>query len=145
MKQAQPIEARIKKLIRIDENGCWRSIIKSRVAGGYSRIKVGSRTDGSRKSVLMHRASYEAFVGIIPDGMTVDHLCEVTDCVNPKHLVLASSWDNTKRSKTSPTAVNARKTECPECGGAYSLKKNGGRYCRPCYLDYLKWYNKYCR
>lgn len=141
MKKTMPLKERLKKNMRVDENGCWRSTVKSKVKGGYTRIHVGSRTDGSRRHVLMHRASYEAFVGPIPEGMTIDHLCEVTDCINPEHLKPATLWDNGRRSKTSPTAVNARKTECPKCGGQYSVKPTGGRDCRPCRLDYFRQYN----
>lgn len=145
MKKPEPLKIRLKKLVIIDSNGCWRCTLKSRVGDGYVRINTGSRRDGTRKNQLAHRVSYETFIGPIPEGMTIDHLCEVTDCINPKHLKAKSSWDNTKRSKTSPTAVNARKTKCPQCGEKYSIKKNGHRYCRPCYLEYLRWYNANCR
>ncbi len=33
-----------------------------------------------------HRVSYEHFVGVIPEGYEIDHLCENESCCNPLHL-----------------------------------------------------------
>ena len=138
-----PIKERIMKSISIDSNSCWVWQGKPTSLGGYIKILVGSRRDGSRKAVMAHRLSYETFVGKIPDGLTLDHLCDNPPCVNPEHLKPATIWDNTKRSKKSPTAVNARKLECPKCSSEYSPKKDGsGRYCRTCLLDYHRNNNK---
>ncbi len=45
-----------------------------------------------------HRFVYEALVGPIPDGMTIDHLCRQTMCVNPEHLEVVTVAENIKRS-----------------------------------------------
>ena len=42
------------------------------------------------KSRPAHRVSYETFVGPIPEGLTIDHLCHTRHCVNPTHLRPAS-------------------------------------------------------
>jgi hypothetical protein len=89
------------------ENGCW--LWTASVApNGYARISAGGR---SARILLAHRASYELFVGSIPVGMDVDHVCHNDDsnclggwacshrrCVNPKHLALATRSQNLKRS-----------------------------------------------
>lgn len=37
-----------------------------------------------------HRYFYTRFNGEIPDGLEIDHICFVTNCVNPNHLRLAN-------------------------------------------------------
>lgn len=62
---------------------------------------------------LVHRYAYEAMVGSIPPGLTIDHLCRVRNCVNPAHLEAVTSQVNILRGNTL-AAANAAKTECPQ-------------------------------
>ena len=43
---------------------------------------------------LAHRASYSAFKGEVPDGLSVLHTCDTPACINPKHLRLGTQADN---------------------------------------------------
>lgn len=91
------VRQRICGSIQEAESGCWiwqpRSITKS----GYAQFS--RRIDGRQTSVLAHRASYEAFVGPIPDGLQIDHLCRNRSCVNPAHLEpVTSQVNNARRS-----------------------------------------------
>ena len=54
---------------RISEYGCWEWFGSKR--NGYGRMMIGSRTDGTRKSVSTHRLSYELHYGEIPQGMEI--------------------------------------------------------------------------
>lgn len=49
--------------------------------------------------VRAHRASWELFVGSIPQGLVVDHLCRNEICVNILHLEPVSLGINTLRGK----------------------------------------------
>ena len=72
------IEERILRAVTVDEaTGCWLWQ-GSTLKGGYAAIAVGSLTDGARRTRLAHRIAYEQFVGPIPEGLTLDHLCRVT-------------------------------------------------------------------
>ena len=61
---------------RRDESGCW-IWTDTPTSAGYGVLGVG----GGRQ-VLAHRFSYENFVGPIPEGLQIDHLCRVRACVN---------------------------------------------------------------
>jgi hypothetical protein len=95
---------------------------------GYGRFQVG------RKPTSAHRVAYELSVGPIPDGLQLDHLCRVRDCVNPAHLEPVTQQENIRRGK-SLTVAHAAATHCPQ-GHEYNAQNikwyQGRRYCRPC-------------
>lgn len=86
------------------------------------------------KLVRPHRYSYEQSIGPIPEGLTIDHLCRNTICVNPKHLEAVTSKVNTLRG-TGFAAINAKKTHCHQ-GHEFTKENtysyNGKRCCRTC-------------
>jgi hypothetical protein len=84
---------------------------------------------------MAHRHSYRLFVGEIPDGLFIDHLCRVRNCVNPAHLEPVTRKENILRG-VGWAAENARKTACP-LGHSLLDPKNlkwnrHGKYCREC-------------
>lgn len=83
---------------------CWLWI-GGKDYDGYGIFKSNGRSHRA------HRFAYELLVGPIPDGLTLDHLCRVTCCVNPKHLEPVTTRVNTLRG-TGPPAVNARRVLC---------------------------------
>jgi HNH endonuclease len=90
-----------------------------------------------------HRYSYELFVGPIPDGHTVDHLCNQTDCENPDHLEAKTQGDNVRRSRHEnfQAHANGTCTKGHELIDPYVKKRKNGtlRYqCRICVLDYVR-------
>lgn len=86
---AELLRAKILGRIKIEpERGCW--LWEGAINGaGYGQF--GFR----RKTILAHRASYEAFVGAIPDGALLRHKCDVRACCRPDHLAPGSYSDNT--------------------------------------------------
>ena len=95
---------KLEDMYRVDHKGCWR-FLGSIQYQGYGKIKRGGR------NVAAHRYFYEKLVGQIPNGLTLDHLCEVKDCVNPNHLKPATIWENSSRGNCV-SAINSRKVFC---------------------------------
>jgi len=83
-----------------------------------------------RKRILAHRWAYAHFVGPIPEGFQIDHLCRVTRCVNPAHLEAVTPRENTLRSE-SPSAKRARQTLCTR-GHPFDATQPKGRRCNEC-------------
>lgn len=78
----------------INENGCYIVTSHKPMKWGHCSMTVGSRTDGSRRHVLIHRLAYEECFGQIPDGLVVRHKCDNGSCINPEHLELGTQADN---------------------------------------------------
>ena len=87
---------------------------------------------------LAHRYAWEVFNGPILDGLNIDHLCRVRNCVNPNHMELVTRGENVLRG-VGPTAINARKTHCSLGhaleGANLQPSKLPARSCRTCNND----------
>lgn len=94
---------------------------------GYGRFGA----DGVRW--LAHRYAYTVLVGSIPEGHELDHLCKITNCVNPAHLEPVLPAEHARRSDQG--AYQRRKTHCP-AGHPYTPEntrmQGTGRHCRAC-------------
>lgn len=128
MNSPLPVVPRIRRYSVVDPaTDCWNWKRKL-THEGYGHMTVRNKT------CLAHRASYEAFVGPIPHGLTIDHLCGNPSCVNPAHLEPVTMKENLARGN-SFSAVNAKKTHCnsghPLSGTNLYLCK-GRRQCRRC-------------
>jgi hypothetical protein len=117
---------------------------------GYGTFKIDGVTQ------LVHRLVYEATYGPIPDGMTIDHLCRVRNCIKPEHMEVVTSAENTRRGYRyviplpeplevggycsrehyladesalyrAPDKSRTRQPECRECRRERSSKRNSKR------------------
>lgn len=133
-----PVEQRAKKFANAVDRfvasyaehseGCWlwAKTVNNR---GYGVITV------HYKHVLAHRFSHELYIGPIPEGHEVDHLCKSRPCVNPEHLEAVTRQVNVARSDW-PAAVHARQTSCKK-GHPFDEANtrrllDGSRKCRTC-------------
>lgn len=122
--EEESIKARL--LPQIDESeGCWNW--NGVVSKGYGLIKIHSR------SVRVHRLMYEVFIGPIPEGFVIDHLCKNKKCVNPDHLEAVTSRENTLRGD-GITAKQARQKMCMR-GHELPKFRSGRRQCKKCAKD----------
>lgn len=83
-----PRALRVRQTIRVDDFGCWIW------TGNLHRTGYGIAPTGPA-----HRFSYQEFIGPIPRGLALDHLCRVHPCVNPSHCEPVTPVENVYRGK----------------------------------------------
>lgn len=131
----EPIERFMEKVC-IGETGCgfWTAGTNEK---GYGQFRVNGRT------VKAHRWAYEYFIGPIPDGLQLDHLCRNRSCVNPAHLEPVTSRENILRGDTL-AASQIKRTHCPQghpyVGENLYTESDGRRRCRTCKAYRLRRY-----
>lgn len=107
------------------DTGCWEwtgALDKT----GYGAFKAAG------KKVSAHRWGYEHFVGPVPEGLDIDHLCRIRKCVNTAHLEPVTRSVNARRG----FSARPRLTHCSH-GHAYTETntyhdQRGYRECRTC-------------
>jgi hypothetical protein len=138
MVDTKPVRRFMEKVDVDCDAPCWRW------TGAMSRGAYGAFHYRSRLAVA-HRVAYEIFVGPIPVGLDIDHLCRNHWCVNPNHLEPVTRRINLLRGETR-IAQNVAATHCPqghEYSAANTRRETGGRRCRMC--DRLRHRTKYRR
>lgn len=120
-------------------DGCWPWTGRIERTG-YARFYANGRT------VAAHRFAYELVVGLIPEGLVLDHVCHSADChlgsecphrrcVNPAHLCPVTNRENVLRG-ASNSARSARATHCakghPFDAQNTTVDKRGWRRCLEC-------------
>ncbi len=132
MKNMPIIERFWEKIEPVPFSGCW-IWVASLDGKGYGKINIGGVITAA------HRFSYTHYIGIIPDGLELDHKCRVRSCVNPDHLEPVTHAENVLRG-FGPSAANAKKTHCSrghpyDEKNTYFWKTAGHRQCRVCWRE----------
>lgn len=131
----RPAWDRFMEKVSIAPSGCleWTGGLNG---SGYGQFYVGMEKNPNTGKGYAHRWAYEHFVGAIPEGLHLDHLCRNRKCCNPNHLQPVTMLENIRRG-VGPSSRNARKTHCPkghEYSGdnLYEHPRKNMRYCRTC-------------
>lgn len=123
-------------LLHTDRSGeCWIWTAAIDKSTGYGRVSIGGKVGYG------HRIAYEAFVGPIPAGMEIDHLCRNRACCRPEHLEAVTPQVNVLRGE-SPGAKARRRDLCFHGQHLYAdhgfVDRDGRRRCRACQIQYCR-------
>ncbi len=83
-------DSRFLAKVEFSADGCW-DWCGWVAPNGYGQVRL------MKKLYYAHRLSYLAFVGEIPAGLDLDHLCRNRRCVNPYHLEPVTRKENLDR------------------------------------------------
>ena len=119
----RPVCGRFIEKVEFSADGCWNwtGYVKP---NGYGQFFF----DGDLR--YAHRVAHALFIGPIPDGLNIDHLCRNKRCVNPAHLEAVTQRENVLRG------LIGRRTHCKN-GHEYTpenttITKAGSRECKTC-------------
>ena len=106
------LERFFKKVNKTETCWLWTAGVSTRGYGVFHNTLISSK--------YAHRYAYSAFVGAIPEGLVVDHLCGIKLCVNPEHLEPVTNKENLRRGEVGQKNAehHRAKTHC----------KNGHEY-----------------
>lgn len=115
------------------ETGCWEWHT-GRDTNGYGIYILRG------KQSRAHRVSYEEYIGPIPEGLVLDHLCRNRSCVNPQHLEPVTVLENARRGSI-PNSKYCR-NDLHEMTAENVIRRGGFRHCRACEKARLQRYAK---
>lgn len=119
---------RIAAKIQVSDSGCWlwTGAVKQ---DGYGLVRYDGRCQRA------HRVVFALAGNTLRDGLVLDHLCRVRNCVRPEHLRQVTQGENMQEVLRE---INARRAVKPYCRWGHPLPERTPemqgkfRYCRTC-------------
>lgn len=96
---------------------------------GYSQILTRGSAS-ARSKFFAHRVVWTFLRGPIPDGLTIDHLCRVRNCMNVEHMEVVTLRENQRRSDNASS--RARRLERCQRGHEFTIFPGSQRRCMVC-------------
>lgn len=117
---------------RPDLGPCW-IWTKAKNDRGYGQLSVVT-SPGIVVRRYTHIISYELYVGPIPDGFELDHLCRTPACANYVHLEAVTHKENMNRGRSATKEFCAMgHLRTPE--NNYIRPDGTGKMCKVCQKD----------
>lgn len=140
MDSHSPEERLIARIFR-RSSGCWEVSGRIWDSNPYPRMSPGR----GQNPQSTHLVAWKMWVGPVPEGCELHHLCGNTRCCNPEHLLPVSRKQHVHLGQTFANA-NAGKTHCPQ-GHPYSAANTewsplGQRSCRICKRERVRAFQK---
>jgi hypothetical protein len=117
-------ETLIGRRITIQPDGCWT-------------FRTGS-TYGKVRGFRAHRYVYEVLVGPVPDGCILHHICQVSTCCNPEHLIPLTPEEHGAEHGRLNSDRTPPSTTCGESMCGATLARRG-----LCWRHYREWLAHY--
>lgn len=115
-----------------DSDGCYRWL--RALSGGKPNQRGYGILVIDGKQHYAHRLAWRLFRGPIEQGLVIDHVCRVRNCVNVNHMELVTPGINVLRG-FSPSGLNLTRTHCVN-GHEYTpentARRGHWRVCREC-------------
>lgn len=113
--------------------GCW--IWRAGISVyGYGWF----RPHGLMECCNAHRVAFELYVGPIPKGKELDHLCRNRACVNPAHLEPVARIENIRRGFSSRFGNKCGRGHKRTAQNTF-VAASGKRQCKECYKIRTGW------
>jgi hypothetical protein len=87
-----------------------------------------------------HRVFYTIFIDSIPEGLHIDHLCRVRNCVNPAHLEAVTQLENNMRIEGNLAVTERHNSYHAKNKSNFYIAFGGGLRCKECRKEYMRRY-----
>lgn len=117
----------LKPIEYIKDGECFICVSHAK-SGNYFKIKRNG------EALDLHVWIHKAYIGEVPKGMVVRHLCNNSKCINPKHLKVGTYAENESDKITAGTYFNRVNQASIDTIVNYSISKrkigeNGTVWC----------------